>query len=58
MTDTELVCVIIALAMIAAWVTHIIHCLITAKYLLLLAGAIVAPVGIIHGVGIWLGASW
>lgn len=42
----------------AAWVTHIVHCLMYAKYMLLIAGAIVAPVGLIHGVGIWFGASW
>lgn len=43
---------------IAAWITHIVHCLMYAKYLLLIAGAIVAPVGVIHGIGIWFGASW
>lgn len=42
----------------AAWITHIIVCLSTAKYLLLLAGAIVFPVGIIHGIGIWFGINW
>ena len=42
----------------AAWLTHVIHCLVYAKYILLIAGAFIAPVGIIHGVGIWLGASW
>jgi hypothetical protein len=49
---------IAVLLSIAAWLTHIIHCLITAKYLLLIAGALVAPVGVIHGIGIWFGASW
>ena len=42
----------------AAWITHVIHCLIAAKYLLLIAGALIFPVGIIHGVGLWFGASW
>ena len=41
-----------------AWVTHIIHCLLTAKYLLLIAGAVIFPVGIIHGVGLWFGVNW
>lgn len=49
---------ILAIASIGAWLTHIIHCLIYAKYMLLIAGALIAPVGIIHGVGIWFGASW
>ena len=42
----------------AAWVTHIIACLLSAKYLLLIAGAIVFPVGMIHGYGIWFGVNW
>jgi len=43
---------------IAAWFTHVLHCLFAAKYLLLIAGACIFPVGIIHGVGLWFGASW
>jgi hypothetical protein len=54
----ELIMIGIAVAAAAAWLTHVIHCLIHAKYLLLIAGAFVAPVGVIHGVGIWFGASW
>lgn len=46
------------LASVAAWITHILVCLITGKYILLLAGALVFPVGIIHGVGIWFGVNW
>lgn len=42
----------------AAWITHIITCLVQAKYLLLIAGAFVFPVGIIHGIGIWFGVDW
>ena len=48
----------IALMCIAAWMTHVITCLVQAKYLLLIAGAFIAPVGVIHGVGIWFGVSW
>ena len=43
---------------IAAWFTHVIHCLMTAKYLLLIAGAFIAPVGVIHGIGLWFGVQW
>ena len=43
---------------IAAWFTHVLHCLFAAKYLLLIAGAFIFPVGIIHGVGLLFGASW
>lgn len=40
---------------IAAWLTHVIVCIKAASYVFLLAGALVAPVGIIHGIGVWLG---
>lgn len=40
----------------AAWLTHVITTIKSAEYLLLLVGALVAPVGVIHGIGIWLGA--
>lgn len=43
---------------LAAWVTHIIHCLVYAKYLLLIAGGFIFPVGVVHGIGIWLGVGW
>lgn len=43
---------------IGAWATHIVHCLIHAKYLLLIAGAFMFPVGIIHGAGLWFGVTW
>lgn len=42
----------------AAWLTHVIVCLLQAKYLLLIAGAIIFPVGIIHGFGLWFGVNW
>lgn len=42
--------------LIAAWGTHVIVCIKTASWLFLIAGAIAAPVGIVHGVGIWFGA--
>lgn len=41
-----------------AWLTHIVVCLVQAKYLLLIAGAFVFPVGIIHGFGLWFGVNW
>ena len=46
------------LGSIAAWFTHIISCLATGKYILLIAGAFVFPVGIIHGIGLWFGVDW
>jgi hypothetical protein len=38
-----------------AWLTHIIYCILTSKYLLLIAGAILFPVGCVHGNMVWLG---
>ena len=43
---------------LSAWLTHVVFCLSSGKYVLLLAGAIAVPIGIIHGVAIWLGAPW
>jgi hypothetical protein len=40
---------------ISAWATHVITCIETQQWMFLIAGAIAAPVGIVHGVGIWLG---
>lgn len=46
---------IVGLISIAAWLTHIVVCLTTARYVLLLAGAILPPIGVIHGIGVWFG---
>jgi len=40
---------------VVAWGTHIAYSIMVEKYLLLIAGAILPPIGMIHGVGIWLG---
>jgi hypothetical protein len=45
----------LALAVIAAWLTHVIVCLKAASWGFLVAGAIFFPVAIIHGVGSWFG---
>jgi hypothetical protein len=39
----------------AAWLTHIIHCLQNDQWGFLIAGAIAFPIGIIHGLGLWVG---
>jgi len=44
-----------ATACIAAWTTHVIVCIKTASWILLLFGCIVAPIGVIHGIGVWFG---
>lgn len=50
--------VALGLTCAAAWITHIFTCLFAGKYMLLIAGAFVFPVGIIHGIGIWFGVDW
>jgi len=49
---------IIAIAVLpfAAWLTHVINTIQNEEWIFLLAGAIFAPIGIIHGIGIWFGA--
>jgi len=41
--------------MIAAWMTHVIVCLKLGLWGFLIAGALVFPIAIIHGIGIWFG---
>ena len=47
--------VCIAIWVAAAWLTHVIVSIQSAKWLLLLAGAIIFPVGCVHGTGVWFG---
>lgn len=44
------------LVLFAAWVTHVLTCLSTGAWGFLVAGALVFPIGIIHGIGLWFGA--
>jgi len=39
----------------AAWLTHIVTCLNDGLWGFLIAGALFFPIGIIHGIGIWMG---
>lgn len=45
----------VVLTSIAAWFTHVFVCIKTASWLFLIAGAIAAPVGVVHGIGVWFG---
>jgi hypothetical protein len=49
-------CIILAVGTAAAWITHVIVCIKASAWVLLLFGCVVAPVGVIHGVGVWFGA--
>ena len=37
----------------AGWLTHIVYCFENHQWLLLIAGAILAPIGVVHGWGLW-----
>jgi hypothetical protein len=39
----------------AAWITHVVVCLTLGKWGFLIAGALMFPIAIVHGIGIWLG---
>lgn len=39
----------------SAWVTHVVSCLMHHEWGFLIAGAIMFPIAIVHGVGIWFG---
>lgn len=46
---------LLVLSGIPAWFTHVVVTIQGEQWLFLLAGAICAPVGVVHGWGIWLG---
>lgn len=48
--------IILGLTSTAAWLTHVINTIQSEEWLFLLAGAIFAPIGVVHGIGIWFGA--
>jgi hypothetical protein len=45
----------VVVAAIGAWLTHIFTCLADGSIGLLVAGALMFPIGIIHGFGLWFG---
>ena len=49
------VAILLGFLVVAAWFTHVIYSIINELWLALIAGAIMFPVGIIHGVLIWFG---
>lgn len=41
----------------AAWITHVIVSIQTSSWVLLVLGAFVFPIGIIHGFMVWFGLT-
>ena len=56
-TETLLAGLLIAfwVSLPVAWVTHIVQCIGDDRLLLMLIGAFLFPIGVIHGYGIWFG---
>ncbi len=47
---------LVAISTIPAWITHVVVCIKAETWIFLLAGAVFAPIGVIHGWGVWFGA--
>lgn len=48
---------LVLIALFGAWVTHCATCIMGGSWFLLIMGAIVAPVGVVHGWLIWCGLA-
>lgn len=46
----------VALWIALAWLTHVVVCIGSSKWILLLVGAVFFPIGCVHGTGVWFGA--
>ncbi len=53
--DMNIASILLFIWIACAWLTHVIVCIGSSKWLLLIAGAFVFPVGCVHGTGIWFG---
>lgn len=45
----------VVIPLVGSWLTHVVVCIQNEQWVFLLAGAIFAPIGMVHGVGIWFG---
>lgn len=54
-TISALLPIAVLVLCVAAWMTHVFTTLTTGAWGILIAGAILFPIGIIHGIGLWFG---
>ena len=54
----ENVGVIVWLAILAGWITHLVVAISAKAWLFMIVGALIAPVAVIHGWAYWLGFDW
>jgi hypothetical protein len=52
---TNEIALVMTIVVVSAWVTNVVVCIYEHAWALLLIGAIIFPIGVIHGVGVWLG---
>ena len=45
----------LSLVWFAAWLTHVVTCILAHEWLFMIIGAFIAPIGVVHGVMIWAG---
>jgi hypothetical protein len=50
-----LACLAVGTVSYSAWLTHIVDCAGDKVWVFLVFGALVFPVGIVHGLGVWFG---
>lgn len=48
-------CISLFMGGIFLWVTHVLICIKSSAWILLIFGILVPPVGLIHGFGYWAG---
>lgn len=49
---------VLGLLSFAGGITHIIVTIQAKAWLFLLAGLVVPPIGVVHGIACWFGANW
>jgi hypothetical protein len=49
---------LVTLYIFGAWLTHIVVCLQTAKPVFLVLGALLVPIGVVHGTVRWFTFWW
>ena len=54
----QLLGLVLYIGMAAAWVTHVVISIQASAWVLLVIGTLLAPIGVVHGVMIWLGVPW
>jgi len=52
--DYGLLGTLLGIVFIGMYATHLIHCFITREWWFLLAGAIYFPIGVAHGLFLWV----